>query len=139
MAGVLQPYGIEHPGVSLRDAGDGIAEARLKRGALEGKAAETVDIVERGELMAVAEGAGGRDHGIVELNAAEGYAQSSHTIASLSKTGPSLHTRFGPSTVMRVQPMHAPKPQPMRASKLSCPPVGLLRATARIMASGPQV
>ena len=72
-ARILQADGVEHPGIALRDARAGVAEARRLGRALAGKAAEAVDVVKFGELIAIAEGAGGRDDGIVQVHAAKVY------------------------------------------------------------------
>ena len=138
-AGVLQAHGVQHPGGAVRDPGRGVAEAGLPGRALEGERAQDIDIVQLREFIAIAEGAGGGDDGIVQRDAAEGGAQSSHRISSFCSTGPSLQIRFQPVIVLQEQPMQAPKPQPMRRSKLKEPPVLTARKTALSMGSGPQV
>ena len=97
--GVLQPHGVQHPRRRLRDAGRGVSEAGGEGGALHGEGAEAVQVVERRELVAVAEGAGGGDDGVCQLDPAEGDAQSVHSRSSFSNTGPSLQTRRGPFAV----------------------------------------
>ena len=122
-AGILQADGIDHARAALGDTGSGISETGILGSSLEGKATQTVDIIQLGELIAVAEGAAGGDDGVVHLDAAEGHASVtdylSHRISSLTSTGPSLQMRLLPVTVLQEQPMQAPKPHPMRSSKLN--------------------
>ena len=137
--GVLQPRGVQQaPGV-LSDAGGGVSVPGGERRPLEGEGPQTVDVVELGELVSIAEGAAGGDDGILQRQAAEGDGGIYHTISSLRRTGPSLQMRLWPYLVRQVQPMQAPKPQPMRSSKLNCPSVRQRCHTAWSMASGPQV
>ena len=136
--GVLQAHRIEHAARALRDAGRGIAEARLPGGSLEGEGSQAVDVVELGKLAAVTEGAACGNHRIVQLNPAEVHAGIYHTISSFVSTGPSLQMRLLPYFVSQVQPMHAPKPQPMRSSKLYSPEVAARLYTAFSIGSGPQ-
>ena len=136
---VLQPDGVQHARGAFGDARRRIAEAGLPGRSLEGEGSQAVDIVPLGKLIAEAEGSAGRDHRIVQLQAAEITGQSSHRISSLSSTGPSRQMRFAPSFVLQVQPMHAPKPQPILSSKENWPPVLVFSHTARSMGFGPQV
>ena len=138
-AGILKPDGVYHAGGALRYSRGRIAEARLFRRALERKSPEAVYVIELSEFVSVAEGAGRRDNGIVELFAAKIHAQSAHIISSLSITGPSLQILLLPVSVLHEQPMHAPNPQPMRSSKLYCPGVFMILCIARNIGSGPQV
>ena len=136
--GVLQADCVQHAGGALRNAREGIARARLRGRALEGEAAEKVDIVDAGKLQAVAEGSRGGQNGIVQFDAAELHVQASHSSSSFRKTGPSLQTRFIPLTVGLLQPMQAPKPQPIRTSKASSPGAWVASHTARSIPSRPQ-
>ena len=139
--GVLQTHGVDHARSAFCDTGGGIAKAGVTGGSLEGERAEAVDVVELGELVAVAKRAAGGDDGVIQLNAAEGHPRVhlSHMISSLQSTGPSLQMRLLPVTVLQEHPMQAPKPQPMRSSKLNWPPVSVARYTALSIGSGPQV
>ena len=138
-ARVLKPHGVDHTGVALGDAGSGIAESRLPGGALEGEGSQAVDVVEGGKLLAVAEGAAGGDHRVVQDNAGQRYLCIYHMISSFSSTGPSTQMRLLPYLVLQLQPMQAPKPQPIRSSKLRRPLVGAALYTAFSMGRGPQV
>ena len=137
--GVLQPHGVQQaPGV-FSDAGGGVSVPGGERRPLEGEGAQTVDVVDPGKFIPVAEGTAGGDDGVLQRQTAEGDGGIYHTISSLRRTGPSLQMRLWPYLVRQVQPMQAPKPQPMRSSKLNCPSVRQRCHTAWSMASGPQV
>ena len=125
-AGILQAHGVEHPGGGFGDAGGGVAETGVPRGALEGEGAQTVDVVQPGKLLPIAEGPAGGDDGVVQRDAGEGHARVHHMISSFSSTGPSLQIRLLPYFVLQEHPMHAPTPQPMRSSKLIRPEVALV-------------
>ena len=122
-AGILQAHGVQHTGGDFRDAGLGIAQAGLGSGTFPGEGPQNVQVINLRILPAIAKGAGGGDDGIFQRHPRQGDSQIYHTISSLYRMGPSLHTRLEPFAVGTVQPMHAPKPQPIRASKLNCPPV----------------
>ena len=70
--GILQTHAVEHAVGALGDTGGGIAVAALRRGALEGQAAEQVNIVVGRELLTKAEGAAGRNHRIIQPHARKG-------------------------------------------------------------------
>ena len=93
-AGILQPHGVDHAAGTLGNAGRGVSEARFFCGSLEGEGAKAVDVVQLGKLITVAEGAGGGDDRVVQLDAAEIDAQASHKISSFFMTGPSLQMRL---------------------------------------------
>ena len=93
-AGILQTDGVQHPGRAFSDARRRVAEAGLEGRSLKGKGAKAVDIIELGKLIAEAEGAGGGNDRVIQLDPAEVNAQSSHRISSFSKTGPSLQMRL---------------------------------------------
>ena len=65
-AAVLQAYGIEHARGGLGHAGVGVALAVLASSALDDEAAEAVEVYEVGELFAVAEGAAGGEHRVLQ-------------------------------------------------------------------------
>ena len=92
--GILQAHGVDHTGGALGDPGGGVSEPGILGGSLEGEGAKLVDVVKLGVLVAVAEGAGGGNHGIGKFNAAQIYAQASHKISSFRMTGPSLQIRL---------------------------------------------
>ena len=95
-ARVLQAHGVDETGGAVGDAGGGVAEARLPCGALEGEGAQHIDVVQLREFIAVAEGAAGGDHRVIQRNTAEGHAQVCHFISSFRSTGPSLQMRLTP-------------------------------------------
>ena len=92
--GVLQTHRIDHAAGALRDPGGGIAEPGIPGGTLERKSTQLVDVVNFGKLIAEAEGAGGRDHGVIQFNAAEIDFGIYHKISSFFMTGPSLQIRL---------------------------------------------
>ena len=65
-AAVLQTHGVEHARRGLDHAGVGVALAVGAGGALDDEAAEAVEVYEVGELLAVAEGAAGGHHGVLQ-------------------------------------------------------------------------
>ena len=69
--GILQTHGVDHATLALRNTGSGVTESGILGGSLEGEAAEAVDVVQLGELVAVAERAAGGDDGVVHLNTAK--------------------------------------------------------------------
>ena len=105
-ARVLQAYGVDHPGVALGDARGGVAEAGLAGGALQGDAAEDVEVKAVGQFEAEAEGPAGGDDRVLQAQPAEidGKVFVYHNTSSLSNTGPSAQTRRGPFAVWTVQP-----------------------------------
>ena len=93
-AGVLEAHGVQHPGGGLRDPGLRVARTALCGSALPGEAAQKVQVVQLCVLPAIAEGAGGGDYGIFQLHPCKADRQAYHTISSLYRMGPSLHTRL---------------------------------------------
>ena len=63
---VLEAHGVEHTRGGLHHAGVGVALAVGAGGALDDEAAEAVEVYEVGELFAVAEGAAGGHHGVLQ-------------------------------------------------------------------------
>ena len=138
-AGILQAHGVDHAAGALCNPGGGVAEARLPGGSLKGEGAQPVDVVQLSEFIAVAEGAGGGNHRVVQRDAAEAnFGVHQKKTSSRGKTGPSLQTRLAPLLVWMEQPMQAPKPQPMRSSMLYCPAVETTVSMALNMGRGPQ-
>ena len=70
-AGILQADGIDHAGGTFRDTGGGVAEAGILGGTLEREGAQLVDIIQLCKLISEAEGAGGGDDGVIQLDAAQ--------------------------------------------------------------------
>ena len=95
-ARVLQAHGVDETGGAVGNAGGGVAEAGLPCGALEGEGAQDIDVVQLREFIAVAEGAAGGDHWVIQRDTAEGHAQVCHFISSFRSTGPSLQMRLTP-------------------------------------------
>ena len=153
-ARVLQPHGVDHARRTFGDAGRGVPEARIARGALERERTEDVDIVKIPEFVAVSERTAGRNDRVVQLQTAQGDGHirgrfscrpvlcdellSYHMISPFVNTGPSLQMRLLPYLVLHEQPMQAPKPQPMRSSNESCPSCCTASHNARSIGSGPQ-
>ena len=63
---VLQPHAVEHTAGRLRHAGVVVALTWLQRRTLHDNTANTVEWHQVGKLQAVAEGARGRHHGILQ-------------------------------------------------------------------------
>lgn len=153
-ARVLQPHGIDHARRTFGNAGRGVSEARIARGALERERPEDVDVVKIPELVAVPERTAGRHDRVVQSQAAQadGHIRSGffrrpvlcdellvyHMTSPFVNTGPSLQMRLLPYLVLHEQPMQAPKPQPMRSSNESCPSCCTASHNARSIGSGPQ-
>ena len=96
-AGILQTHGVNHAAGAFCNAGGGIAEARLPGGSLKGEGAQPVDVVKLCKFIAVAEGAGGGNHRVVQGDAAEAnFCVHQKKTSSRGKTGPSLQTRLAP-------------------------------------------
>ena len=109
-ADALQPDGVEETRGGLRDAGGGVAVPRLHVEALGDEPAEPGEVEEVLVLDAVAEGARGRDQGVLEAEpgdldrevhapapvAARRAREASspgHRTRAASKTGPSVHAQ----------------------------------------------
>ena len=82
-AGVLEAHGVEHTGGGLGDTGLGIAQPGFTGGALEGEAAQDIQVISFGVFPTVAEGAGGGDDGVFQFHARQGNGEVYHTISSL--------------------------------------------------------
>ncbi|MPN19192.1 hypothetical protein SDC9_166558 [bioreactor metagenome] len=138
-ARILKSHRVQHPAGRLRHAGLGISKPGLRRGTLEGKGPQDVQVIDLRKLPPVSQRAGGGNHRIFKRNARQGDLQLYHAISSFRNTGPSLQTRRGPPFVSMVQPTQAPKPQAIRASKLYCPIFSWGSAQAAFsMGVGPQ-
>ena len=63
---ILQSHGIEHARMGLGHAGIGVALTTLAYSAFDDDTAQTGEVDKVGELLAIAEGAGGGHHGILQ-------------------------------------------------------------------------
>ena len=85
-ADVLQADGIQHAGGSLPQARRRIADHRLhEERPLTTKPPSLIEVDYVFELDSVAEGAAGRDDGILEVNAGEGHAEIQWRFAAFSE------------------------------------------------------
>ena len=148
-SGILEPYGIDHPGLTFRHSRKRIPETRMQGRPLERDRAEDIDIIIFRHSIAETEASACGNHGVVELDAAELHAPVAalfafsylfyfHISSSFVNTGPSLQILFAESFVSMLQHMHAPKPQPILDSRLTSPGKSSPRHTARSIGVGPQ-
>ena len=138
-AGVLQAHRVDEALGAFGDARCGVSEPRFAGRALQGDAAEAVDVVKLCKLVAEAEGAACGDDRIVQFETGQGHVRVHHKTSSLISTGPSLQTLLFPFFVFMEQPIQAPNPQPIRSSKLYWPDVLATDSIALNIGRGPQV
>ncbi len=120
-ADVLEPDRVDHARGRLDHARHGIAAPGCKRNPLGHDRAERGEVVELGELLAVAERPR-RDHdGILEAQRTYVDACVYHFNSLALNTGPSRHARTcDPSARSHMHPKHTPMPQAMYSSIDTC-------------------